>query len=242
MSAPLTAFWRGCLAGMPFIVMVVPFGVLFGVIATNAGMSIVEVMAFSVMVIAGSAQFAAVQLMEQGAPLAIVLATSLAVNLRLAMYSAALTPHLGAAPLWQRALMSYCLVDQSYAAASVEFAKRPDQSLAEKTAFYFGAVLPISPIWYLASTLGAIFGKAIPPEYALDFVVPVAFLAMVSPMLRTAAQYAAAAVSVLASLALVWMPYSTGLLVAAVLAMVTGAGVEAMVARRATKRGNDDRG
>ncbi len=232
MSSPRKAFWRGCLAGLPFLLMIVPFGVLFGVVATDAGMSVFEVMAFSVMVIAGSAQFAAVQLMEQGAPLAIVLATSLAVNLRMAMYSAALTPHLGAAPLWQRALMSYFMVDQSYAAASVDFAKHPDQTLAEKTAFYFGAIVPICPIWYVSSGIGAVFGKAIPPEYALDFVVPVAFLAMVSPMLRTKAHYAAAAVSVLASLALVWMPYSTGLLVAAILAMGTGALVESMTERK----------
>lgn len=227
------AFLRGVAAAAPFMLMVVPFGLLYGVVATEAGMSMVEVMAFSIMVIAGAAQFAAVQLMQDGAPLAIVLATSLAINLRMAMYSAALTPHLGAAPLRTRAAMAYFLVDQTFAAAFLEFSRHPDQRLAEKTAFFFGAVAPVCPLWYATSWAGARFGSAIPPEYALDFVVPVAFLAIIAPMLRTLAHVAAAAMSVVLALAFAWLPYSSGLLVAAVGAMLTGALVELWSERRA---------
>ncbi|THD83535.1 branched-chain amino acid ABC transporter permease [Aliigemmobacter aestuarii] len=236
MSAHRQAFFRGVLASVPFVIVIVPFGVLFGVVATDAGMTPWEVLAFSLVVIAGAAQFAAVQLMNEGAPLLIVLVTSIAVNLRMAMYSAALTPHLGGAPGWQRAIMAYFLVDQSFAAASAEFAKRPDQSLSEKVTFYFGAVAPVCPLWYAASYGGAVFGKAIPPEYALDFAVPIAFLAITAPMLRTRAHVAAAVVSVSVALALVWMPYSTGLLVAAAAAMATGAAVELHDERRAARR------
>ena len=42
-------------------------------------------------------------------------AASLAVNLRMAMYSASLVAHLGPARLWQRALVAYLNVDQTYA-------------------------------------------------------------------------------------------------------------------------------
>jgi 4-azaleucine resistance transporter AzlC len=232
MSATRSAFWRGVFASVPFVIVIVPFGVLFGVVATDAGMSPGEVLAFSLVVIAGAAQFAAVQLMEEDAPLIIVLVTSIAVNLRMAMYSASLTPHLGAAPLWQRVVMAYFLVDQSFAAASAEYDKRPDQSLAEKTAFYFGAVAPVCPLWYASSYAGAVFGQAIPPDYALDFAVPIAFLAITAPMLRTPAHYASAAVSVGLALAFAWMPYSSGLLVAAAGAMATGAVVEIRTERR----------
>ncbi len=227
------AFWRGCIASVPFVVVVVPFGLIFGVVATGAGMSVAEVLAFSVIAIAGAAQFAAVQLMQEGAPVVIVLITSIAVNLRMAMYSAALTPHLGAAPLWQRVVMSYLLVDQCFVAASVEYDRAPQLSLAEKAAFFFGVATPVVPLWYGASWAGAAFGKAIPPAFALDFAVPIAFLAIVAPMLRTNAHRAAAAVSVGVALALWWMPYSSGLLVAAVAAMMTGAVVEARAERSA---------
>ena len=75
-------------------------------------------------------------------------------------------------------------------------------------------------------------GTAIPPEFALDFAVPITFLAMIAPLLRTPAHIAAAFVSIAVTLALAFLPYNTGLLIAAVAAMVTGAQVEIWTERR----------
>ncbi|MDP7149776.1 MAG: AzlC family ABC transporter permease, partial [Paracoccaceae bacterium] len=86
MSQVNGAFWSGFRQGLPFILVIVPFALLFGVIATEAGLSIVETLGFSVVVIAGAAQFTALQLMTEQAPTLIVLASALAVNLRMAMY------------------------------------------------------------------------------------------------------------------------------------------------------------
>src|SRR5690606_8776600 len=102
-STTKSAYLRGLRDGLPFIVVLLPFALLFGVVATEAGLTLAQAMGFNILVIAGSSQFAAVALMQENAPLFAVLATSLAVNLRMAMYSAALVPHFGAAPLWQRA-------------------------------------------------------------------------------------------------------------------------------------------
>lgn len=235
-SAPHKALLRGMLASAPFLVVVVPFAVLFGVVATEAGLDLLQVMAFSVAVFAGASQFTALQLMQDQAPTAIVLATSLAVNLRMGMYSAALTPHLGALPLGRRTLVSFFLVDQSYAAAAAEYERRPNLPLADKLAFFAGSVLPIAPLWYAATWSGAVLGTRIPPEYALDFAVPITFIAMLGPMLRTPAHWAAALMSVVAALALAFLPYGSGLLVAAVLAMLTGAAVEIALERRQGQR------
>ncbi|SEM56267.1 Predicted branched-chain amino acid permease (azaleucine resistance) [Gemmobacter aquatilis] len=226
------ALLRGVFVSLPFLIIVVPFGVVFGVAAAAAGMGLIETMGFSVIVIAGAAQFAALQLIQDGAPLFIVILTALAVNLRLAMYSAALTPHLGATPPTVRACLAYCLMDQSFVASMVEYQRRPASPPAEKAAFFFGVALPLCPFWYVATWLGVTFGKAIPPEYALDFAVPICFLATVAPMLRGRANLAAAAVSVGVTLALWWMPYSSGLLVAGVAAMMTGAAVETLTEKR----------
>jgi predicted branched-subunit amino acid permease len=129
-------FLRGLRDGAPFLLVIVPFSMLFGVVATEAGLTVVESMGFSVLVIAGASQFAAIALMADNAPTLIVLATALAVNLRMAMYSAALVPHLGAAPLWQRALISYLLVDQSYAASILEYERRPEMTLAHRLSYF----------------------------------------------------------------------------------------------------------
>lgn len=212
--------------------MVVPFAVLFGVVATEAGLDLLQVLLFSVSVFAGASQFAALQLMQDQAPVVIILATSLAVNLRMLMYSVAMAPHLGQAPLGTRALMAYFLVDQSFAASQVEFEARPELPLAEKVAFFFGTVIPIAPLWFVSTMVGAMLGQAIPPDYAIDFAVPITFLAITAPMLRSIPHIVAAGVSILVTLLLAWLPYGTGLLVAAVLAMASGAFAEVLLERR----------
>lgn len=233
-SNPKSLTLRGIADGLPFLLVIAPFGLLFGVVATEAGLNLAETMGMTVLVIAGAAQFAALQQMVADTPIVMVLATALAVNLRMAMYSASLTPWLGKAPLWKRAAVAYLLVDQSYMLAHVKFEREPRLSLADRLRYYFGTMILIGPAWYAATFAGALVGQAIPPEFALDFAVPITFLAMIAPMMKTLAHVASASTSVLAALAFAWLPYGTGLLVAAVAAMVVGAGVEvAMEKRRA---------
>lgn len=227
------AFLRGLIASAPFLVVIVPFALLFGILATEAGLNLLEVMAFSLVVFAGASQFSALQLMQENAPTIMVLATSLAVNLRMSMYSAALTPHFGSVSPLKRAFLAFFLVDQSYAASVLEFEARPTLTQAEKVAFFTGTVILIAPIWYVATWFGAVMGSRIPPEYGLDFAMPLCFIAMVGPMLRTPAHMAAAFVSVVLALALNGLPYSSGILVAAISAMLTGALVEIWMERRA---------
>ena len=226
-------FWQGVRGGAPFVLVIAPFAMLFGVVATEAGLNLVETMGFSVLVIAGAAQFTAIQLMTENAPTLIVIATSLAVNLRMAMYSAALTPHFGSAPLWKRAILCYFLVDQSYAVSVVRFEDEPDLPLGHKILFFLGIMVPILPFWYGMTILGAVLGAQIPPEYALDFALPITFLALIAPAIRSVAHLAAALTSIVAALIFSGMPYSLGLLLAAGIAMATGALVEVYMERRA---------
>ncbi|HHB81328.1 MAG TPA: branched-chain amino acid ABC transporter permease [Aliiroseovarius sp.] len=231
-SRPKSSYLRGVLDGAPFVLVVVPFAALFGVAAREAGLPLAEVMGFSVLVIAGAAQFAALQLMQDGAPTLVILATALAVNLRMAMYSASLTPHLGALKLWQKALAAYLLVDQSYMLSIARYEAQPELPLRAKFAYYLGVISPVAPAWYLASLAGAVLGAAIPPQFALDFAVPITFLAMIAPMLKSVAHVAAALTSVLVALALAGLPYGSGLLLAALAAMMVGAEVERQMARQ----------
>lgn len=231
-STTTKSYWRGFRAGVPFVIVIVPFSMLFGVVATEAGLDLVETMGFSLLVIAGASQFAAVQLMVEDAPTLMILAAALAVNLRMAMYSAALVPHLGALPLWQRAIAAYFLVDQTYAASVAEYERSPGMSLREKLAYFSGVSTAVCPLWYVFTLVGALAGEAIPDAFALDFAVPITFLALVAPMLKTAAHVAAAVTSVVVALALAWMPAGLGLLLAAAAAMAVGATVEILQGRQ----------
>lgn len=225
------ALRRGLLAGAPHVPVVGLFGVVYGVIATEAGLDLWQTMASSFLVFAGAAQLSALQLMQEGSPLVVVVLTALAVNLRMAMYSVSLTPHLGRASLAERAAVAYLLVDQAYAIAILQYERAPGWSLDEKLAYFFGLVAPIAPIWYVGSLAGVLLGDRIPQELPVDFIVPITFLALVGPMLRTRAHAVAALVSVGAALTLLPVPWSLGAPIAGVLAMLAGALVETLAAR-----------
>lgn len=226
MSRTTSVYWQGVRDGSPFIIVVAPFGLLFGVVATEAGLDLIQTMAMTFVVIAGAAQFAAVQLLADDAPVFVAVLTGLAVNLRMAMYSASLSPHLGKARPWHRILAAYFMVDQSYAVSVQKYESTPEMSLADKVAYYFGVVTPICPMWYGFTLVGALIGSAIPPEYALDFAIPVTFISLVAPSLRSLPHLAAAFVSVVVSLLLTDLPYNLWLMIAAILAMITGVQVE----------------
>ncbi|MFD2740218.1 AzlC family ABC transporter permease [Sulfitobacter aestuarii] len=226
-----SAYFKGVADALPFVLVIMPFAALFGILANEAGLSVIETLAFSVMVIAGAAQFTALQLMQEHAPTLIVLASALAVNLRMAMYSASLTPYIGAAPLWQRALAAYLTVDQAYICAIAQYEKAPQMSVPQRMAYFFGAATPVAPLWYGFTLIGALLGTKVPESWALDFALPITFLAMIAPMFRTLAHVVAALVAVLVSLLAVSVPYSLGLILAGIAGMVAGAQTELWLER-----------
>ena len=225
-------FLVGMVDGAPFLLVIVPFGMLFGVVGTEAGLNLAQVMGFTALVIAGAAQFATVQLLVEDAPTIIAILTGLAVNVRMAMYSASLSPYLGNAPVWKRALAGYLMVDQVFALTATKYEAEPELTVHQRYLYYFGIMALIAPVWYAATLLGAVLGQAIPPEYALDFALPITFLALVAPALKTLAHVAAAVTSVIVALALASLPFNIGLLVAASAAMIVGAQVELVLQKR----------
>ena len=231
MTDGVTPFKLGMKKGFPFMFVVAPFALLFGVVGTEAGLNIFEVMAFSVAVVAGAAQFTAVQLLSENVPTVIALLSALAVNLRFAMYSASLTPYLGEAPLWKRASVAYLLVDQAYALSATEYEVQTQWNVNQRLAFFFGGVFVVVPFWYVGTLVGALVGSAIPPEFALDFALPICFLAMIGPSLRSLAHVGAAFTAAIMSILFAWMPHSLGILAAGLIAMIVGAEIE----RRMTK-------
>ena len=234
-STVKSAFWKGMRDSAPFVLVSGPFGLLFGVLAAEAGLNVLEATSFSLAVFAGSAQFTALQLMQEQTPTLIVLVSALAVNLRVAMYSASLTPYLGGAPLWQRACAAYLTVDQAYALSMIEFERRADWGVAERMAYFFGTNGLVAPAWMAATITGALVGASIPDSLGLDFVLPIAFLAMIGPMLRTPAHVVACFTACAVSLPAALMPYNLGLIIAGLAGMMAGAQAELWFERRTAR-------
>ncbi|WP_347266950.1 AzlC family ABC transporter permease [Paracoccus sp. (in: a-proteobacteria)] len=230
--SPAACVRHGFVQALPFVLVLLPFGMLFGVLASDAGLSLGQIIGFTVLVLAGASQFTAVQLMSEHAPAFVVVVSAIAVNLRLAMYSAALVPWLGEAQPRDRAWIAYCLFDQNFALALQQFEKHPRLRIEQRVSYFLGTTFATAVPWFIATLLGVWAGNAIPESWALDFAIPITFLALVAPMLRSLAHLAAALVATVGALVFAFLPSGLGLFVAAPLAMLAGAGTEILLERR----------
>ena len=212
--------FEGMRAAAPILVGVVPFGLIYGVVAVSQGLDRVPAILMSPIVFAGASQIAAAELWGQGAPFFVVVATGLVINLRFLMYSASLAPQLTGLSAWQRWLGSYLLTDQAYAVSIIRFGEKTD---VHRFAFYFGAAISFWTIWQASSAVGVIVGLRVPPSWGLEFSVPLMFLALLIPTLRTSTPVVVAIVSGVAAILFHGMPMHLGLIAAATTGLLVGA-------------------
>lgn len=218
-------FRRGIIEGLPFNIAGIPFAMLFGVVAYEAGFDITQVLGMSFIVMAGASSLTALHLLGENAPALVAVVAGAVVNLRMMIFSAALAPHLSRAPLGWRLLSAYCLADPVYVLSLRKFELGP-RTMNEKLAYYFGVAIALIPFWYLFCWIGALIGKSIPPEWPLDFAGVIMFTALAAPSIRGKPAVVAAVVASITALFLSGLPWSIGLILAALSGMSAGAFAE----------------
>jgi 4-azaleucine resistance transporter AzlC len=204
----------------PSLVGTIPFGLVVGVASVAAGLTPFEGMALSVLAFSGIAQLVAIQLMAAQSPLAITVTAALIVSLRLLMYSAALAPHLAHLSARWRWLIAYLMTDQSFAMTVRRYAE-PD-GRRNKHWFFMGASMTLYGTWQLAVLVGVLAGAGVPTSWSLDFVVVLTFIALLVPVVRTRADFAAAIVASSVALAASGMPYRLSLVVGSLAGIAVG--------------------
>jgi len=95
-----------------------------------------------------------------------------------------------------------------------------------------GVAIPLGILWYVVTYLGATLGDLLPTDIGMEFAIPATFLALVAPLLRSLPHLAAAFTSVAGTLAFASLPFNSGLLLAALLALIVGAEIEKRLERR----------
>lgn len=218
------AFLVGVRALLPMLLGVVPFGVIYGVIALQSGIPPLAAILMSSLVFAGSAQFLLVQLIGAGAPALLSVGAVGLINLRHALYSASVAPALLALPQRWKLLLAYLLTDEAYAAAIPELMREPRPPMAHW--ILFGAGFALWAGWQLSTIAGVLIGARLPGDIGLDFALPLTFIAIVVPLLDTRARLAAALAAGAVAVLLAALPYKTGLFAAAVAGLVAGAVVQ----------------
>jgi len=224
MSEQSKQFWAGVRSEIPLLIGGFPFGLIYGALALNAGLSKAAAQVMSSTVFAGSAQFIAAQLVHENTPGFVIVLTIAVVNLRHMLYSASLAPYLAALPVRWKALLSYLLTDEAYAPTILHYEKEGLTPQAHWFLLGAGAVLWTD--WQLSTALGIFLGAAIPESGSLDFALPLTFIAMLVPVLRGRPAIAAALSAGVVALIAYSLPYKLGLIVAALVGILVGTVLE----------------
>ncbi|MEO3385523.1 AzlC family ABC transporter permease [Mesorhizobium sp. CAU 1741] len=170
-------FFDGMRRGLPVVLASAPFGLLFGALAVQNGMTIGEAILMSATVFAGASQMVGLELFGQTIAPWLIILSIFAVNFRHVLYSAALgrrTEHWSPA---QRAFGFFFLTDPQYALAE----RRGETGKRVGFAWYMGMATPIYLCWVAEGGIGAAFGNLVPDPHALglDFLLPIYFLGLV---------------------------------------------------------------
>jgi 4-azaleucine resistance transporter AzlC len=172
------AFRRGFWILAPLWLGVVPFSLAYAVTARSAGLSLLETQALSVFVFAGSAQLSAVGLFAVGAAGVEIVLTTLLLNVRHVLYGLSLGRELSLTRR-QRPVAAFFLTDEAFGVVAA--------ARERSFPFLLGAELSLFMMWNLATLAGFLLGAAIPdPEQlGVDLIFPLAFLALLVPLVRT---------------------------------------------------------
>ena len=175
MNNKLNIFLKGVLDVSPLMIPVVPFGIIFGVLAIELGFNAYTTMGMSIIIFGGASQIIFLQLFSAGASSLVIFSSVGAVNSRHLLYGAVLSEHLSDLKLTWKIIISYFLVDQAFAVSNNYLKKNKDKN---KHFHLFGAGVTCWTIWQITTFLGIILGSIVPDKLGLTFAIPLTFLAL----------------------------------------------------------------
>ena len=175
MNGKLKIFLKGVIDVSPLMIPVVPFGLIFGVLAIDVGFTPMETMGMSLIIFGGASQIVLLQLFSGGASSLVIISSVGAVNSRHLLYGAVVSEHLSDLKLIWKIIISYFLIDQAFARSNEYFKKNKDEN---KYFHLVGGGATCWIIWQSTTFLGIILGAAIPEKLGLSFAIPLTFLAL----------------------------------------------------------------
>lgn len=223
--SPKSEFAAGVKAELPILLGVVPFGLIYGALALQAGIPAAPALAMSSIVLAGSAQFVATQLFSAGTPGVVILLSTFVVNLRHLLYSASIAPYVQRLrPIWKW-LLPYLLTDEAYVVSILHYGQvsgNGKPGTDHEHWFFLGAGLTLWATWQLSTAVGIFLGARIPDSWNLDFALPLTFMALALPAITDRASAAATTTAGVLAVVAAGAPLKLGLIIAALVGIIAG--------------------
>ena len=219
MKSSLEIFFKGVIDVSPLMIPVVPFGLIFGILAIDIGFSPLATMGMSLIIFGGASQIVLLQLFSGGASSLVIISSVGAVNSRHLLYGAVVSEHLSDLKLIWKIIISYFLIDQAFAISNNYLKKNKNSNR------YFhlvGGGATCWLIWQSTTFLGIMLGAAIPEKLGLSFAVPLTFLALLVNDFRKLINVIVITISgLVATLGYNYIPFKAYVIVAAVTGLIT---------------------
>jgi predicted branched-subunit amino acid permease len=224
---------EGLRSFLPLSVGLIPWAIVTGVAMRSSGLSALEAVGMNVIVFAGTAQLGALPLLMAGAPLWLIALTTVALNLRFMIFSAAIAPAFRSHALRRRLLSGYLLVDGVFAVCADRMLKCDDPHW--RWGCYLAPSVWCWVLWQVFGLVGIVGAGSMPTDWSLEFMATIALLVMLVPMAATRPMLVAALVGGLGAVALRGLPLKLGLIAGIVAGIVAGVAAERWMAREGAR-------
>lgn len=221
-------FISGIRAQAPILVGILPFGMIYGISAVEAGLPPSVALGMSMIVFAGSSQFIAVQLFAAGTPGIIIILTTLIVNLRHMLYSASVAPYVHHLSLPWKLALPWGLTDEVYAVAITHYRQHDLKTIDQTNEhwFFLGAGFTLWSSWVTSSLIGIFVGASVPAGWSLDFALALTFIALIVPALEDSPTVVSALVAGITAVLAHDLRLNLGLIVAVLAGIAAGVAAE----------------
>jgi len=235
-DAPNRDAWNeGFKTGLPTLFGIAAWGLVVGIAMVKSGLSVPQALGMTLLVFAGSAQLASLPLIAAQAPIWVIFATALVVNLRFVIFSALLGPHFAHLPWRQRFYLGYISGDLTVALFLQRYPTL--EPVVGKLSYLKGLMYPNWFAWQIGSVIGIFLGSAVPAEWGLGFAGTLAILCIMVPLMINNAALCGVLVAGAISVIAYDLPYKLGLLLAVLVGMVTAMVIEETWAKVKVRRG-----
>jgi len=213
-------FKNGCFQEIPLQLGVFPFGIAYGILGIEVGLTNIQTYLLSIIIFAGVSQIVFAQLFSTFTPSFIIVGTIGIVNLRHILYGVSLSSYLKKLSLKWRVILSYLITDEAFAISYKRFSEEKKTKYMHFHLLGSGITLWIS--WQISTLIGIFIGPSIPNSLNLEYVIPLSFIAIVVVSINTKIKLIVFIMSALFSILLRDLPWNLWIITSALISIIIG--------------------
>lgn len=215
-SDHLYLFKQGAVDILPLSIAVLPWGILAGSMAINAGLTTAQVFAMSSVIFAGAAQLVSLGLLMTDTSTWTIILTIFFLTSQHLIYALNLRSDVKKFPFAKRLVLGFLLTDEMFAVSQME-------KSSKKFAYLFGAGLCFYLSWCLFSVFGIVLAQAIPnlDDLHLDFSIAALFILIIVPLIKNLATLVGVLITIIFVCVFKYFSFDFGLVLAALIGMLS---------------------